>query len=309
MTDNTDSPLALQEKFLNGYIDKATYIEKMHEFHKILFSYSNLLKNTDIESIEIEVGAVVMKMKESGLKFICSSKDYRVTPIEILNFNDFEKPEMEMAFSLLTNPQTILDVGANFGWYSCHLSKKYPKSRIHAFEPIPDTRHYLERNIDLNSSSNVHVVSHGLSDRDQDIEFFFYPEGSGNASMRDLSQRDSVTLIKAHVRRLDDFVHENGLNIDFIKCDVEGAEFLVFKGAVNTLREQRPIVLSELLRKWSKAFDYHPNDVIEFFSDLNYGCYTITKGELTKFWFMDEKTVETNFFFLPNEMSENYLVC
>ena len=97
------------------------------------------------------------------------------------------------------------------------------------------------------------------------------------------------------------FRSKHGLNLDFIKCDVEGAELLVFQGGEDVLREQKPAIFTEMLRKWSAKFDYHPNQIIELFARLGYGCFTISSRKLRRFDRMDDATLETNFFFLHRE--------
>ena len=87
--------------------------------------------------------------------------------------------------------------------------------------------------------------------------------------------------------------------IDFIKCDVEGAELFVFQGALKLLAQDKPIVFTEMLRKWAAKFDYHPNQIIELFQGLGYQCFTAdAEGKLRAFGLMDDQTQETNFFFL-----------
>ena len=91
--------------------------------------------------------------------------------------------------------------------------------------------------------------------------------------------------------------------MDFIKCDVEGAELFVFQGGVATIRTQQPVIFTEMLRKWSAAFGYHPNDIIALLADAGYHCFTVHDGRLTPFLTMDETTVETNFFFFIRQTS------
>jgi len=89
--------------------------------------------------------------------------------------------------------------------------------------------------------------------------------------------------------------------VDFIKCDVEGAELFVFRGAKETIATYKPIIFTEMLRKWAKKFDYHPNEIISLFNGLGYRCFSIRNGFLSELSYMDDSTVETNFFFLHKE--------
>jgi hypothetical protein len=139
----------------------------------------------------------------------------------------------------------------------------------------------------------------GLSDEEKDLTFYFLPEGSGNASSTNLSEREDIEKIVCHVEVLD--VAASRLNlprVDFIKCDVEGAELFVFRGGKKLLERDKPIIFSEMLRKWSAKFAYHPNQIIQLLADFGYRCFTAKGEKLIEFFSMNEETVETNFFFL-----------
>ena len=150
----------------------------------------------------------------------------------------------------------------------------------------------------INNISNVQVFNFGFSNEEKEITFYYYPEGSGNASLANLSKSNNVEKISCYVRKLDNFVSEKNLKVDFIKCDVEGAELLVFKGGIETIKKHKPIILAEMLRKWSANFNYHPNAIIELLSDAGYRCFTAKGEKLIEFFTMDEQTLETTFFFL-----------
>ena len=93
-------------------------------------------------------------------------------------------------------------------------------------------------------------------------------------SSRNLENLPDAKKYYLKAKTLDEYCCSNNLSPDFIKCDVEGAELLVFKGAKNTLINNKPIVFSEILRKWSKKFNYNPNDIFKFFYDLGYKSFT-----------------------------------
>jgi len=285
--------------FLNGNITKPDFIETMYKAHHAkLFDYANYIKQTNIASIEITEEVVIMTSRDKGVKMICPLGDYRVAPIEALNFLDYETTDSAIIMRLVSPEDCVVDIGANMGWYSINIAKTYPLSKVHAFEPIPKTYSYLKQNIELNAVKNVTAHHFGLSSERKDLTFYFYPEGSGNASLANLSDRTNAELITCHVERLDDFVNANKIRVDFIKCDVEGAEFFAFQGAKETLLRDKPIVFTEMLRNWAAKFNYHPNEFIALFSSLGYRCF-YTKGSVLKELVeMTDETVETNFFFL-----------
>lgn len=290
----------LRADFREGRIGKPDYIDGMHRLHRALFDYAEFIRETDIGSIEITDGSVVMTTR-AGLRFVVDRDDKRVTPVETLNFGRYEGEDFDMVLRLVEDGATVLDIGGNVGWYSMNIAKARPKATVLTFEPIPRTYAYLLRNLEMNRIGNVRPHNFGFSDGERDIAFYYDPEGSGNSSMAHLSGGGRVAEVVARVRRLDDFMAETGRKADFLKVDVEGAELLVFRGGVEAIRRDRPVIFSELLRKWTASFGYHPNEVLSLLKEIGYRCFTAGGGRLQEIAAMDEGTVETNFFFLHSE--------
>lgn len=297
----------LKAQYRAGALTKPAYIAAMHELHAGLFDYAEFMRATDIARIEIRDGAVVMTSRRAGIKMACDPLDWRMAPIEILNFGVYEQAEWEMMARLIEPGATVFDIGANIGWYSMNIALQAPTVQIHAFEPLPSTYRYLAQNVALNGLSNVHLHPFGFSNCAGWLDFYFYPEGSVNASAADLGSSPNKRKLTCQVRTLDDFTAETGLPVDFIKCDVEGAEVFVFQGGLATLRRQQPVIFTEMLRKWSAAFGYHPNDIIALLAGIGYRCFAAQDGRLVPFAAMDESTMETNFFFLHPERHRHSL--
>jgi len=290
-----------------GMINKPHYIETMYQWHHCLFDYAEFIRGTDISNIEVADGAVVMTSRTTGIKILCNRDDRRVAPIEILNFDSYEQCDFNMIIKLVQGlcnsgrEINFFDIGSNIGWYSLNIAKLFKNANVFAFEPIPTTFGCLRQNIELNRlSSNIISHNFGFSNCEQTVIFYYYPEGSGNASCANLAGRADAQKISGYVKQLDDFVSDNNLTVDFIKCDVEGAELFVYQGGIESIKRDNPLIFTEMLRKWSAKFNYHPNEIIDLLTSLGYKCFT-TKGQqqqLVEFFSMDENTVETNFFFL-----------
>lgn len=289
----------IKAEYKKGTIEKKVFIDRMHDIHKYLFEYSEILKETDVSKIEITDNSVIMTIRGSEIKMICDKEDKRIIAVEILNFDSFEKEELRFVTKLIKDGSAILDIGANIGWYSLNLSKEFKNVRIFAFEPVPKTYNYLRSNVILNNITGIDIYNLGFSDNEKDINIFLNPDCSGNSSLANLS--GSTENIICKFTTVDLFVRKNNLKIDFIKCDVEGAELLVFKGAIEMLKRDKPVVFTEMLRKWAAKFNYHPNDIIALFKNLDYNCYSLKNEKLIPFIKMEEDTIETNFFFLHTQ--------
>jgi FkbM family methyltransferase len=298
------SILETKKGFNLNKINKGDFINKMHEYHKILFDFSESLKNTEISKIEIEDDKVLFTSRitdfhPGGCRFVVDVIDKRITPLDAFNFDTYEKEDSEMLYNLVSDGDTIFDVGANIGWYSNHLSKKLPNSLIYSFEPIPETFYQLKLNTELNDSKNIILNNIALSAKKEKVTFYYSPLATGASSLVNITESENIQKLECETNTLDDFFKSNNVQkIDFIKCDVEGAELLVFKGGFEIIKEFKPIIFTEMLRKWSAKFGYHPNDIILFFSEMGYKCFYSSNGKLNSIKYISEETVETNFFFL-----------
>lgn len=288
--------------YANSVIDKPTFIKNMYEdHHAAFFDYAEYLFQTNVKKIEIEDGRVIMTSRDRGIRIACSPGDFRIAPIETLNFFDYEKAESNMMENLVSDGDTFFDIGANIGWYSINIAASRRATKVYCFEPIPKTYKSLSVNLELNGVRNVIAHNFGFSSQAGVFPFYYYPEGSGNASSANVTGRSDVECVQCRVRTLDDYTTETGAHVDFIKCDVEGAELLVFQGGIETIKRDKPIVFSEILRKWSAKFNYNPNDIFRLFREQGYQAFTVKENYLIKFFEMDESTIETNFFFLHSE--------
>jgi FkbM family methyltransferase len=297
---NQPSDLArLRARYEAGEFSKGAYSREIWPLHERLFEYSRFLSDTNVDAIEINREGVFVTLRHPHLKLWCGRRDQRHVAIANLNFGNYEKDETDAVLRIAKVCSTIFDIGANVGFYSIALGKLFPNSRIMAFEPIPDTFRELERNLQLNGVNNVTAFNLGLSSDSRDAQFFFDPTVSGAASGSPLGPEFSTTeSLVCPVETLDDLVDRTGIAPDFIKCDVEGGELLVFRGGRKLFEQSKPIVFTEMLRKWAARFHYHPNDIIAFFRDLGYECFVLSGGMFQSFAEMNEETVETNFFFL-----------
>lgn len=291
----------LRDAFFEGNIDKHDYIKDIYnDFHSILFQYPELIKDSNVKSLNIDKDGIKLITK-NDVSLLWIPGDSRIAPPGILNFKDYEPQETNLIQMLASGKKTFYDIGANIGWYAINIAKSIKGIHVHAFEPIPQTYQYLNDNVDNNNVKNVSLWNFGLSDETGNFDFFFYPEGSGNASLRDLSKKDSVIKIKCKLKTIDNFRQSHKEPIDFIKIDTEGSELLALKGGINSLNNDKPIIFSEILRKWSREFNYNANEILVLLRDIGYSCFIINNQKLEELENIDDSTVHTNFVFLHKD--------
>ena len=295
------------EQFKSNKISKSKYIKKIHKYHQLLFDYSKLITSTDIKKIEITANKVIMEFKQNNIRIVCDPVDERDIPIEIINFGTFEGEYNTIFLLIAKQCKTFVDIGANTGWYSLNVAKVNPKNRIYSFEPISKAYDLLLENIQINKLNNVLPMNIGLSNNVGRAIFYYHDEGPGNASLKNLSKKRKQNHISCTLDTLDNVVKKNNIVVDLIKCDVEGNELNVFKGAINTLTNHQPVVFAEMVRKWTKEFNYHPNEIIKLFEDCNYSCFYIKNKQINNIRVITDNTRETNFIFFHNNKHKAFI--
>ena len=309
----------LYDLYEEGKMPKRLYWELARERLVPLLEVQRIVKkNPYCRSIEIREDGIVLKTQDIDIFFDMTQNICRAETILI----GTEGEEIDFMSRFIPAGATIFDIGANVGRVSLGLAKAHEDSMIYAFEPVEETFHGLEKNLRLNGEAeHVKACHMGFYSECGNLKFFV-PAANEAASLRPITdtyyfkegdqgqgeRKERLEEIVCPVDTLDNFVETNGITrLDFIKCDTEGAEKMVFSGGTHVFLELRPVVYTEMLRKHAARFDYHPNEIIEMFEGWGYSCYTSVNERLIPFKKMDEATKETNFFFLHDEKHRELL--
>ncbi|MEM4359089.1 MAG: FkbM family methyltransferase [Candidatus Bilamarchaeaceae archaeon] len=135
--------------------------------------------------------------------------------------------------------KTVIDAGANTGTFSIFAAALGAK-KIYAFEPIKETYEQLKQNIALNKLENrIVAVNKGLGERNKTV-LITYETAEGGGVISNTQDNDKVQ--RCEITPLDQFVKENDVVVDFIKCDIEGYEKELIRGAEKTIKEFGPII-------------------------------------------------------------------
>lgn len=295
-------------QFKAGEIDKNKYVEYINGQHAGLFDYPAFIAETDVAEVHITAEGVAVTSATHGISMLVDSVDVHATPYTLLDFGSYETNETNFLKSVFRDGDVFFDIGANLGWYSLVLGRKCPRSQVYAFEPIPATVEVLEKNIRLNQLENIEPIGMGLFNKEDELSFLFAPDVSGATSLKLTGQSRGVATIQNVVCKtttLDAFCGSRGVIPSLLKIDVEGAELMVVQGGEKTL-EHTPIILMELLRKWSREFGYHPNDVFALLARYGYCAWVFAvDGKLQACPEVTEQTVQTNYLFMhPQKHAE-----
>ena len=199
-----------------------------------------------------------------------------------------QEPELVLLSSAIKPGETALDIGANFGLYSYHLSRQVgPAGRVISFEPVPFTCQTLRGVVKRLGLKNVDIRPVGVGEKPGTMSFTVPLQKSGqfmagqafigsrNDNHGDIQGQvrwENTTQISCPVVILDDEV--KGLStLPFIKIDIEGAEVFAFRGAKNLISQFHPTILIEINPWFLDGFQLTMDDLTGPFHALGYKVY------------------------------------
>ena len=182
-----------------------------------------------------------------------------------------EQAEQDAMRRVVSRGDVVFDIGANLGLHTVFLSQLIgPEGKLFAFEPNPALLPALGRTVGGLTNGTLYTCA--LSDQ-TGRSAFFVPTDDTKASLADWTDETIDGEAREGVceqRRLDDLLREGAISVpDFIKCDVEGAELLVFRGGRSILdRPDAPVVLFEVNAYTAEGFGVAASTAKEFLERL-----------------------------------------
>ncbi len=150
----------------------------------------------------------------------------------------FEKAEIDFVRNHLQRGDVVLDIGANAGLYTIIAARLVGESgHIYAFEPGRDALTLLRNNIRINGLTNVTVIEAAVSNMTGRASFALATDSAlSSLATTDRADQQIADWTTVTTIRLDDALRQHQIErVDFIKIDVEGAEGLVMRGAIDVL--------------------------------------------------------------------------
>ena len=251
--------------------------------------YLNLIKNLDNESVEIVNGilskitnynnindSVYFSRKESKKindlyeefknKIIKINEELFIYDKYILPVNDFEletfygKYGMDYVKNLnKVKNKNIIDAGGYIG-DSAILFSDYTNKNVYSFEPFLHHYNMMLKTIELNKKNNIIPVNIALGDENKELSLYSSGNLNMGLSIEANSKQSDINQIENKVKMatLDSYVKENNIEVGLIKTDLEGFEQPFLKGAINTIKEQKPVLIISIYHNYSDFFEIKP---------------------------------------------------
>jgi FkbM family methyltransferase len=209
------------------------------------------------------------------------------------------EPELAVVAALVQPGDFCVDIGANFGVYTVAMSRMVgPSGQVVSAEPMPITYGLLAKNLKQLRINNAQAIQCAVSDRDGTVSMTLpkWEFGAPNFYEAHVSAEGEASDAVIPSRQLDDILAATGRAPVFIKCDVEGHELSVLKGAGNTLQSKAA---------WLIEISGNPDDdrstaaeVMRIMSRAGYSPYRLHEGKVTQ---RERGDDFVNYFFLQRE--------
>jgi len=205
-----------------------------------------------------------------------------------------EEKEMALLPRFVDEGDQVLDIGANFAYYSTRLSTLVGGAgKVTAFEPIPFTSEVCAALLRKFRATNVVLFQKGVGARDEQVKFSVPLQdfGAMSAGQAHMAERNNeldgkedyysftdATEFTCHVVALDDFLTLDARPLSFVKIDIEGAEYYALLGMRRLLEEHRPVVLIEIQPFFLKGFEIPEEALVVLIDQLGYDLYLYDEG-------------------------------
>ncbi len=205
------------------------------------FSYRGLISAAS-QATHKEPGAAIRLADLGGYRLYADPDDLAVGRHALAGA--YDRYLTNLLGTFLRPGMGMIDIGANIGVFALLAAARVGSSGyVLAVEPNPSNTRLLEASRRANGFENL-TVCQAAADAKIGILGLYSSDSNGTTSAIEtevdlLSCRNTVAAL-----RVDDLV-PSGQRIDFIKIDVEGAEYKALLGTERIIRQWSPVILSE----------------------------------------------------------------
>jgi FkbM family methyltransferase len=179
--------------------------------------------------------------------------------------NRQDKHEINFILKNLKPNSTVLDIGANIGFYSKILSAATgPKGHVHCFEPDITNFNYLKKN--TKQLKNITINNLAVSASNDPIKIYLSKEL--NVDHRTYPVENYERIVEINATTIDSYL-PSGVLVDFIKMDIQGYEIDALKGMKQTILMSPNIkILMEFWPFGLRSAGYSVKVLIDMFDEL-----------------------------------------
>jgi len=173
--------------------------------------------------------------------------------------------------------QTILDVGANIGFYAKILSQLTgPNGKVHCFEP--DATNFQHLKVETAGLTNIVINNKAVGPKTEKIKI--YTSKNLNVDHRTYKPEEYDREIEIDAISMEDYFDVN-VKVDFIKIDIQGFEMEAMKGMHTLLKANHHIkMISEFWPYGLRKAGSSVSDYYNFLKNMNFNIELLKEDKL-----------------------------
>lgn len=194
-----------------------------------------------------------------------------------------QKREIALVTRLVQNGDIAIDVGANSADWTYALSRRVGATgKVFAFEADPFYPNITAKTIRLLNLQNVSFFDFGLADAPRTAQLLIRNQEDERVAgtshiVEQVTPEMARKTVSIRLEQLDALAqtYPAQLQSRFIKCDVEGYEFAVLRGAMELLQRARPLLCIEIGN--GSLHGFHHRTLYQFLRALDYSSFGLKK--------------------------------
>lgn len=197
--------------------------------------------------------------------------------------------EIELLKKYVCKGDTVLDIGANIGYYATLLAQLTgEKGMVHCFEPDKQNFEHLQKTVA--GFTNVRINNKAVGPKTETLKI--YTSKNLNVDHRTYKPEEYDQEIEVQAMSIDDYLASD-LKVNVIKMDIQGFEMHAIQGMEKVLAHNPQVkLISEF---WPYGLKKAGSSVTEYFQYLTnkgFTCYLLEKKSLKKLSAEDVKQLE-----------------
>jgi FkbM family methyltransferase len=182
----------------------------------------------------------------------------------------YEEFETELIKKNVKSGDIVLDIGAHIGYYTLIFAKLVGENgKVYAFEPDPTNFNILRKNIENNNYKNVVLINKAAVNKTSKLKLYLNDSNQGDHRIYDSFDGRKFVEIEGIV--LDEYFTNRDRKINFIKMDIQGAEFGALQGMQNLLKNNEHIIfISEYWPLGMHRFGANHKEYLELLQKNNF---------------------------------------
>jgi FkbM family methyltransferase len=235
----------------------------------------------ELAKLRSAVGAVQRHQRSHAWVFghhmFLDPDDTVIAPLLSIS-GSFEPLETELVHRTVGLGDTVVDVGANVGYYTLQFARLVgPAGHVFAFEPDPQNFALLKSNIRQNGYANVTLIQKAVAAQSGTLRLFRNSENRGDH--RTYASDPSRESVEVESVALDDFFANHSGRIDFLKFDIQGAEAAALQGMRKLLARHRRLRMA--MEFWPRGLHLagsQPEQLLRDLLDLGFAIEVIDEA-------------------------------